>query len=78
LQFAKAGSAVAPSQQEKNYSADVQLGRFSHRGNSTSTSSSRWPTHFSTAVTPRALVVKKNWRGPPAALPGANKNKTII
>jgi hypothetical protein len=43
LQFAKAGSALAPSQQEKNNSEDVQRGGFNHRGNVNSTSSSRWP-----------------------------------
>jgi hypothetical protein len=32
LQFAKAGSAATLSQQDKNYSADVQRGGFVPRG----------------------------------------------
>jgi hypothetical protein len=43
LQFAKAGSAAALSQQEKNISEDVQRGGFILRGDISSASSNRWP-----------------------------------
>jgi hypothetical protein len=42
LQFAKAGSAAALSQQEKNNSGDVKRGGFIHRGDESSASSNRW------------------------------------
>jgi hypothetical protein len=43
LQFAKAGSAATPSQQEKYNSADVPRGGFIPRGDAPSVNSGGWP-----------------------------------